>query len=472
MTSTFTIKLKKTQTSEAVEFELTDSTAGVQRQVDWGSAWGFENFNYRTNSTAMDSSAGTSVLGGSSSMTARPSRRRRPHRSCSEAKTRLSLVPICVFCVDTPSNTHSFPTLVNEFTHSTTTTTLCFFLYRPYHPLGNHNFALQLYRYVVYAICSGAESAMAGLFNGNSSTTFFQTVGQRMSGRFLAVYSMANAKPCRNVGGKIRELSHVRYSSWEWRAFTNFRLCPGEREGYMHMVCNERLMVSESVSFLIDNSLKKGSEVSQMSSGYPGPAHLVHSKVLRLSSPLCTNVGNVYWAGNRKTDFRQSKAKKGFNEHNKDSEPFSVSLLSEEEGSAASSKGFPTQILDTSNTFCESWSTFDNSFLATKGKREKRCMKFIVHSNILDWTAETASLARWQAACVTRSVETPGGGTLAFFAFEPIIVITLRTSYGDFGFGPLHLQRHRLEFHLAEVADDPQDGFRANLDTSRGSINK
>ncbi|KAH6889530.1 hypothetical protein BKA70DRAFT_1442364 [Coprinopsis sp. MPI-PUGE-AT-0042] len=65
MTSTFTIKLKKTQASEAVEFELTDSTSGVQRQVDWGSAWGFDNFNYRTNSTAMDSSAGTSVLGGS-----------------------------------------------------------------------------------------------------------------------------------------------------------------------------------------------------------------------------------------------------------------------------------------------------------------------------------------------------------------------------------------------------------------------
>ncbi|KAH6899425.1 hypothetical protein BKA70DRAFT_1437563 [Coprinopsis sp. MPI-PUGE-AT-0042] len=63
MTSGFTIKYKKTQggpPNAEVEFELVDTTSGVQRRVDWQSALGFGNFMYRTNS-----SAGTSDLGGS-----------------------------------------------------------------------------------------------------------------------------------------------------------------------------------------------------------------------------------------------------------------------------------------------------------------------------------------------------------------------------------------------------------------------
>ncbi|KAH6889510.1 hypothetical protein BKA70DRAFT_876073 [Coprinopsis sp. MPI-PUGE-AT-0042] len=73
MASAFTIKFKKTQggpPNEEVEFELVDTTSGVQRRVDWQSTWGVGSFIYGTNSVEIPSSGGTSVLGGTKATSA------------------------------------------------------------------------------------------------------------------------------------------------------------------------------------------------------------------------------------------------------------------------------------------------------------------------------------------------------------------------------------------------------------------
>ncbi|KAH6899424.1 hypothetical protein BKA70DRAFT_1569527 [Coprinopsis sp. MPI-PUGE-AT-0042] len=140
MASAFTIKFKKTQggpPNEEVEFELVDTTSGVQRRVDWQSTWGVGSFVRLLRRSSYNATltffrymeriplrflpAGARVFLvvlkpprlPQDTMT-QPSHRMRLHRRGHEPKSRLPFVPVCFFSVCFPSGTHPFPTLANE----------------------------------------------------------------------------------------------------------------------------------------------------------------------------------------------------------------------------------------------------------------------------------------------------------------------------------------------------------------------
>ncbi|KAH6889552.1 hypothetical protein BKA70DRAFT_1234970 [Coprinopsis sp. MPI-PUGE-AT-0042] len=84
MTSVFSIKYKKMlggPPNGEVEFELTDTSSGVHRRVNWQPTWGFGEFVYQTDST----SSTTGALGGSENMSTEPTYRKRLYRGGTSA---------------------------------------------------------------------------------------------------------------------------------------------------------------------------------------------------------------------------------------------------------------------------------------------------------------------------------------------------------------------------------------------------